>query len=117
MSTFPSLSVPPGYPLDPDGTLEDATIRSESTAGYEQSRPRYTRARRSFGVRYQHLADADVAVLRAFELTTLRNGSDLFTWMHPVTAIPYTVRLAGPIAYARTVAPGISDVSMTLREV
>ena len=115
MAAFPTLTRPPIYPLDPDGELEDAVLRSESEAGYEQTRPKFTRARRSFGLRYR-MSDADVATLRAFELTTLVNGSDSFTWTHPLTSTSYTMRLTAPIKYAIS-SLGVTDVSFMMREV
>lgn len=118
MATFPTLSRAPSYPLDPDGELEDVLIRSPQESGYEQVRPRTTRARRSFGLNYNALSDADVAVLRNFELVTLVNGADAFSWTHPLSGVVYTVRLAAPIKYAKALrAPTLSTVSFTLREV
>jgi len=117
MATFPVLSRVPGYPLDPDGELDDAAVRSPFDAGYEQTRPKFTRARRTWGINYRNLPDADVAILRAFELVTLVNGSDSFTWVHPLTGDSYGVRLTAPIKYARTTAPGVADASFTIREV
>lgn len=117
MSAFPTLSEAPGFPLDPDGEIEDVILRSSAEAGYEQTRPRSTRARRAFGVNYNALSDADVATLRTFEITTLRNGADSFTWTHPVSGAVYTVRLAGPIKYAKNVVRNYSGVHFALREV
>lgn len=115
MAAFPTLSRPPIHPLDPDGELEDAILRSPFEAGYEQTRPKYTRARRIFGVRYR-IQEADTALLRAFEQVTLVNGADAFDWTHPISAVTYTVRLAAPIKYAKT-SVGITDASFTIREV
>lgn len=117
MANFPTLSRAPSLPLDPDGEIEDVVLRSPMESGYEQTRPRTTRARRSYGLNYNNLKSADVALLRAFEITTLRNGADSFTWTHPIYSTSHTVRLAGPIKFARTRAPTLHDVSMQLREV
>lgn len=104
--------------LDPDGELEDAVLRSPYDAGYEQTRPKYTRMRRTWGVRYDELPVADVANLRTYEQTTLVNGANSFVWTHPLSGITPTVHLAGPIRYS-TVADkyGMSAVSFTIREV
>ena len=108
----------PSFPLDPDGELEDVAIRSPQASGYEQTRPRTTRARRNFGVNYIALPDVDTALVRTFEQTTLRNGADAFQWTHPITSTVYTVRLTAPIKYSRAFqATGISTVSIKLREV
>lgn len=115
MAAFPTLTKPPVYPLDPDAEQIDTVLRSDFTAGYEQTRPKFTRARRQFGLRYR-LEATDLATLRTFETTTLVNGADSFSWTHPLTAVTYTVRLVEPIRYART-SPAITEVSFTLREV
>lgn len=117
MANFPTLSRAPNFPLDPDGSTEDVVLRSPQEAGYEQTRPRTTRARRSFGLNYQALKDADVALLRTFEITTLRNGADSFDWTHPLSAATYTVRLAAPVQYKRQHGGGMVNVSLNLREV
>lgn len=114
---FPALSKVPSRPLDPDGNIEDGVIRSPQTAGYEQTRPRFTRTRRGYGVNYRHLPDTDVATLRAFEITTLRNGADAFTWTHPVDGTAHTVQIVGGIKFAKTEKPTARDVSFMLREV
>jgi len=99
MPNFPTLATVPSFPLDPDGEIEDAVLRSPFTGGYELTRPKYTRSRRIWGLRYPMLTPADKNTLFTFEQTTLRNGADSFTWTHPVTATAYTVRFAAPIKY------------------
>lgn len=115
MAAFPTLTTLPRFPLDPDGELEDAVLRSNFEGGYEQTRPKYTRARRSYGLSYQ-LQSADEATLRAFELTTLNNGADSFVWTHPLRATTHTVRLTAPIKYQQR-TPTVCDVSFMVREV
>ncbi|MHB0925887.1 MAG: hypothetical protein ACYC1F_05230 [Gallionellaceae bacterium] len=117
MANFPTLSCSPSFPLDPDGEIEDVVLRSPFEGGYEQTRPRSTRTRRTFGLNYKALNNADVALLRAFEITTLRNGADSFTWTHPLSATSYTVRLTGPIKFAKQQVSTHSAVALTLREV
>lgn len=116
MSSFPTLSMNPSYPLSPDGELEDAVLRSQFASGYEQTRPKFTRARRKFGVLYSAIPDADVAAIKTFELTTIKNGSGAFYWSHPITAATYQVRLTGPITYSH-INYGLTEVKMTLQEV
>lgn len=115
MAAFPTLSKAPAFPLDPDGELEDAILRSPMEAGYEQTRPKFTRARRTYGLRYR-LAGADLAALRDFERVTLHNGADSFTWTHPIAGTTHTVRLTGPAKYAY-INRGRTDVSFVIREV
>lgn len=116
MANFPVLSRNPIYPLDPDGSIEDVVIRSPQASGYEQTRPRSTRARRNFGLNYINLASLDEAALRTFEVTTLRNGADSFLWTHPTSAVVYTVRLTAPIKISRINVIGI-NATLQIREV
>ena len=114
---FPTLSRKPSS-LDPDGTLEDVVLRSPFDAGYEQTRPKTTRARRNWGVTYDELPDADVATLRTYEQATLVNGSAAFDWTHPKSGTTFTVRLVGMIKYSSAAGKyGVSVVSFLLREV
>ncbi len=116
--TFPTLSDKPVMPLAQDGELEDVALRTPSTAGYEQVRPQFTRARRTFGpLLYPALSDTDTAALRTFEQTTLINGTAPFSWTHPISGTTYTVRLTAPIKYARTDLPTLTSVSFTVLEV
>ncbi len=118
MPSFPSLSKDPSWPMDPDGEIEDSTIRSPFEGGYELTRPRFTRDRRKWGVRYVMLSSSDASTLRTFEKTTVRGGADSFTWTHPTTSTSYTVRFAGPIRFT-LVPPGTGkyNAEFTLREV
>lgn len=115
MPTFPTLSVAPNYPLSPDGDLEDASLRSSSEAGYTQTRPRFTRNRRSFGLEYE-LNPTDESALRTFEATTLRNGADVFEWQHPIRGTTHSVQLSGPIQWSH-VSFELTKARFTLKEV
>ncbi len=114
---YPVLSRNPSS-LDPDGKLEDSTLRSEFTAGYSQSRPKFTRLRRTWGVSYADLPNADADTLRAFESTTLVNGSAPFVWTHPISGITPTVQIIGCISFSSSADKyGVTQVSFTLQEV
>lgn len=115
MTDFVTLSVAPSYPLSPDGEIEDVLIRSENTAGYRQTRPRFTRARRTWGVSYDHMGATDVGNLKTFEQVTLVNGAAEFNWTHPVSGT-FVVQLKGPIKYNLNDYGG-HQVSFELEEV
>lgn len=88
MENFPTLSQPPSYPLTE--MREDATIRSPFEAGYEHTRPRFTRIRKIWTVNYEKLPYADVSLLDSF-ITTVKGGADAFNWKHPISLTTYTV--------------------------
>lgn len=114
---FPTLSQVPAVPIAPDGELEDVILRTPTDAGYVQTRPRFTRARRTWGLNYPALSNADADILRDYERLTLHNGADPFAWTHPISSVVYTVQLAGPITYARDFSENVTAASFTLQEV
>lgn len=116
MPAFPSLSINPSWPLDPDGEIEDATLRSPFEGGYELTRQKFTRTRRNWGVQYSTLNQTDKDALATFEKDTVKGGADSFTWTHPKTATVYTVRFKEPVKYAY-VTVGLYTASFMLREV
>ncbi len=102
MSSYPILSVLPAYPIKVE--LEDSVIRSEFEGGYEQTRQKYTRIRRTFTFHYEHMPTVDKEALMDFILDDAHGGADLFTWDNLEDGNNYTVRLAKPptfIAYIK----------------
>lgn len=88
MPTYPTLTVPPNYPLKE--SPEDRAIRNKSEAGYVQTRYRSTRQILSFDVVYSMLDGTDKGALKTFYDTV--ETVDSFTWTHPYTSVSYTVR-------------------------
>ncbi|SDI54054.1 hypothetical protein [Propionivibrio dicarboxylicus] len=118
MPTFPTLSRLPDFPLSPDGEpSKDGIISSPMTAGYQVTRPRFTRDQRSWGVNYKRMSRADLDLLRAFRTTTLKNGALSFEWLHPLDGVVYTVRLESGHITFNAVAPNAWQVAFTLVEV
>lgn len=99
MPTFPTLTIPPTYPLDEQ--REDATIRSAFEAGYEHTRPRFTRNRYTWVVKYNMMPSADKTTLEAF-VTTVREGADKFSWTNPVDGAVHTVTFSQIPKYSCT---------------
>lgn len=117
MAVFPTLSINPSYPLDE--TREDSVIRSIFEGGYEYTRPRFTRIRRTWTLKYELLSQADKDALDNF-LVTVRGGADAFLWTHPVTNQTYNVRFVKPPTFSLSkYADGSHryDVTIELREV
>lgn len=106
---FPTLTVPPSL-ISPNGVVVvDPTLKSQSEAGYEVTRAKFTRLRRKWGIHYDLLNDADMALLCAHE-AAMGVGSLSFTWTHPISAASYTVRFAGPIS-----GPDVSKGGINLK--
>lgn len=113
MTAWPSIQKP-SYDLSEKP--EDTVIRSEFDAGYEITRPRFTRNRATFGLSWNAMKAADKTALDVFYKTTTVNGSLYFTWTHPDDGASHTVRFTGPPEYS-LIAVGLWRVSVTLREV
>lgn len=113
MAAFPTLSRQPSYPLGEE--TEDMVIRDPSEAGYETTRPRFTKRRRIFTVVYGRLPKADVDLIDAFFAGSAAYGSAIFTWTHPKTAVAHNVRFTAP---PKTILTKFNayDVSFSLRE-
>lgn len=88
-NTFPTLTAIQAVPMTEE--LEDATIRPPFEAGYEHTRPRFTRSRKTWSVKYEYMTNTDKTTLDAF-VTTVRQGADSFSWTNPQDSTTYTVR-------------------------
>lgn len=113
MANFPTLSLNSYYPIDEE--REDSVIRSKFEGGYEQTRQRFTRLRRTWSLVYKTLTPADKTALDDF-MVTVKGGADSFNWTHPVTSTVYAVRLEKPLKFSY-VSKDLYDVEMTLKEV
>lgn len=112
-SAWPSIQAP-SYPLAI--TPEDAVIRTEFDAGYQQTRPRFTRNRKTWGLKWTAMPEADWVTLLNFFVSTLANGAGITDWTIPGTSSVYAVRFTKP-PVASVVAPNIYQVEVEIREV
>ena len=117
MPTFPSLN---SYPTIADWSEQraiDPTIRTQLEAGYVQTRPRFTRIPRKYGVKYVDLSQSDKETLFNFE-TQVKVGADSFTWNDPhAGSTDLTVRFAGPIRYGHNETQAVWTAEFELEEV
>jgi hypothetical protein len=118
-STWSTLNIePPDYPLGV--TSIASTIRSESEAGYVITRPRYTRTRKRWSLKWAMMSASDYTSLETFFNETTIGGANSFTWDHPITGTIYTVRFAEDELSFNLSTPGVSgfyEGSVTLLEV
>ena len=73
---FPSLTRAPGY--DSSATIEDDTIRDSSEQGYVATRPRFTRARRTWKVNHRYLTAEDIRSLQWWTMSVAKRGAVAF---------------------------------------
>ena len=78
MSSYPTLSVKPDYPLTPE--TDDIVLASPKAAGYQHKRPRYSRIRQQFTLEYPVLGVADEDTLNAHYASIL--GAASFYYYH-----------------------------------
>lgn len=111
---FPTLSVKPVSPVD--CTCEDAVIRDQKDAGYVSTRPRFTRVREEYSLRFEEATQADVDSLKNFYHIQCANGSALFTWVHPSSGVSSDCRFKSPIKYSNT-SYGRYSINIELEQV
>jgi hypothetical protein len=113
-NTFPTLSTYPSYPLEE--TREDGTIKTSYEAGYEHTRPKFSRrGRKTYGVNYNYLPTTDKDTLDTF-VTTVKEGSITFTWANPQSLSTITVRF-GEIPKFSYILNDYWECQFTLKEV
>lgn len=88
---FPALSTAPI--VSPTPQRSDILITDGSEAGYETTRPRYTKNRITFEVQHRASTQADVDALDAYFIGEAAHGSAIFSWTHPDTSVVHNVRL------------------------
>jgi hypothetical protein len=88
MANWPATIIAPWLTF-----VEDAfnpIIVTEFEAGYTQTRPRFTRAKKRFILKWELMSIDQVDILRPFYDSMA--GGAVFTWTHPVSGTPYVVR-------------------------
>ena len=95
--SFPDVTAP-DYPLKE--TFEDNLIKSSMENGVVKTRPRFTKARRSFELEWASLDTDSKRLLEQFFLTKTKCGSLPFKWMHPHTEEIYNVRFYEPPTFS-----------------
>jgi hypothetical protein len=114
MYIFPTLSIPPTYPLDE--SYEDLTIRTGYEAGYDHTRPKYTSAfRKTYEVKYTHITHQDKSLLSIF-ITTVDEGLSTFTWVNPTKVGSNIVVRFGTLPKYSYIKKGYWDCDFTLVE-
>lgn len=102
----------PVYPLAEEVYLP--AVRTEFEAGYVQSRPRTTRARRRWTLHWPALSETEYGSL---EEHFIANQGGSFSWTHPGSGTSYTVRYAQDTITGSPVLPGKRAVEVKLEEV
>jgi len=112
--TYPTLAMLPSYPLEEE--REDGTIKTPYEAGYEQTRPKFSRrGRKTWKLTYKYMPTNDKHSLNGF-LTSVREGAYTFTWTNPQDASVTVVRF-GELPKFSYVVNGYWDCDFSLKEV
>lgn len=82
MINFPNISKP-SYPLSIG--LEDNSLKSKFEDGTVQSRPKFTRSRRTFKVNWKSLPNDEYLILEKFIRKTVKYSAETFLWVNPAT--------------------------------
>nr|DAY74277.1 MAG TPA: minor tail protein [Caudoviricetes sp.] len=114
MLDFPESISAPDYPLQE--ALEDAVLRSNMEDGTVKTRPKFTRNRKTFEIKWGHMTDVQKQTFENFYVSSLKNGSLPFNWIHPQTGKAYVVVFSEPPSMALTILHYWS-INAKLREV
>ena len=108
---FPALSK---KPVKIEIQDEFATISTPFEAGYQQTRERHTRSRRTFVVSYKvPTSDRDAILSHYAEV----RGSGIFDWIDPETSTTYQVRYTeAPKVPVDGAWPGWYEITLKMRE-
>lgn len=98
MATWPG-SLPQRPLLDGfSSTFQDGTLRPEVDSGPSLTRPRFSAVSEYISARMV-LTTTQRTTLETFYHTTLVEGSDTITWVHPVDGSAITAKFMKPPAY------------------
>ena len=90
--------------------------RSDTEAGYEITRPKWTRTRREFKVTFKSLTSAEVTTIEEF-FEGIAYGGGSFNWTAPRDSGTYEVRLVEDQLDFQYVANDQYNLTVTFREV
>lgn len=82
MINFPNISKP-SYPLSIE--TENNSLTSKFEDGTVQSRPKFTRSRRTFTVKWNDLPNNEYLVLDNFIRNVVNYSAETFLWVNPAT--------------------------------
>jgi hypothetical protein len=108
MANWPTIETPS---IDFEEETYFPFVRTEFEGNYVQQRPRSTRSRKRFSLKWKAMTQADYdALVAAFV------AGELLTWTHPVTSTSYTVIFSEDSLKARYVAEDRWEVSCQIEE-
>jgi phage-related protein len=86
---FPTTIPNPSYPLSEDP--ENNSLVSSFEDGSVQGRPKFTRNRFTWTLKWEKLKDDKYQILKDFIVNTAKYSANSFLWTHPVTGKTYEV--------------------------
>jgi hypothetical protein len=72
--------------------ITNTIISGESEAGYQITRPRYTRNKSAFSVNYESVDMIVYTTLLTFFRSSAIGKANFFNWTHPATSTVYVMR-------------------------
>lgn len=82
MISFPNIAKP-SYPLGIE--FENNSLMSKFEDGTVQSRPKFTRSRRTFTVKWDGLRNEEYLILENFIRNVVKYSAETFLWVNPAT--------------------------------
>ncbi|MCK4522084.1 MAG: hypothetical protein KAU20_05905 [Nanoarchaeota archaeon] len=112
---FPALTAICLAPLDESTKLK--TLKSPAEDGYVISRAAWTKARKTFTIKYNDMSTTDYNTLLSFFTVNAKGGTEIFNWTHPITSVIYEVRFKEDILNVSYMTSSFVNCSFVLEEV
>jgi hypothetical protein len=110
----PQYPVVPGLTFPLRESYYKPKVRTEFENGMVQSRARFTRGKRRFGLKYDKIDPNDYETLRAFFDA---RGGESFRFLHPLTGKAYTCIFSDDDFEGSLVEGNWYDLSVNIEEV
>lgn len=110
MANWPDIQNP-SMPFEE--TVYKPQVKSESEGNYVHTRPRTSRARGRWPLRWPAMTEADYQTLLAF--FTANQGSS-FTWTHPKSLVSYTCVFSTDNLTSKIIAHNRREVAVNIEE-
>jgi len=101
----------PAYPIKED--YYKPVVRTESEGNYVHTRPRTSRGRNRWTLKWEYIDDTDYQNLKGF---FDENQGSAFSWTNPIDSTTYTVMFSDDTFKGEAVSPGYWNVELNIEE-
>lgn len=102
--------------MDSSKSVDDDTIRDQMESGYVTTRPRFTRARRTWKINVRTLVAEDMRVIDEFVMVTAQRGANAFLWPNllPNWSFEFPALSAPDLALGWALSAGVPEMAASI---